>query len=209
MKKILTIAIIVLSILFTACGSKIPFVKQDPLKNSALVYIYFPVNVGESESDSISDYTIRFNGKNIMERISSGEYMAFNLKPGNIAVSVVKKQIQEKEISLNFKANQIYYLKIMDNLDNGTFDFVRVNKRVAYKELLKTGLAGSSVEDEVSITNVFADTPKEKAVLAEPTVQTISKISKMDEIQKAYEMKEKGILSETEFNSLKAEILAK
>jgi len=31
----------------------------------------------------------------------------------------------------------------------------------------------------------------------------------MDEIQKAYDMKEKGMLSEEEFNTLKAEILAK
>ena len=31
----------------------------------------------------------------------------------------------------------------------------------------------------------------------------------MDDIQKAYDMKEKGMLSEDEFNALKAEILAK
>ena len=42
-----------------------------------------------------------------------------------------------------------------------------------------------------------------------PTYVTSPKASKMDEIQRAYDMKEKGILSQEDFNTIKAEILAK
>ena len=78
--------------------------------------------------------------------------------------------------------------------------------------MIKTGLAGSSVESEDNIINVFTDEPKEEAIIVAPITQsapTVSKASKMDEIQKAFDMKEKGILSDEEFNTLKAEILAR
>ena len=199
-------------LLLTACGSKIPFKKQEPLANSALVYVYLPSNVNATDSDYSSDYNIRFNGRRVMERISSDEYMAFNVKPEKVDISVVRKQIEEKTVTLDLKVGQVYYLKIVDNMDGGNFDFVRMNKRDAYPELMKTGLAGSSVESEDNIINVFTDSPKEEAVVVAPVTQSapaVSKVSKMDEIQKAFDMKEKGILSDEEFNTLKAEILAK
>ena len=80
---------------------------------------------------------------------------------------------------------------------------------------MKTGLAGSSVENEDNIINIFTDDePKkeESAVVAPAASQTeavVQTSSKMDEVQKAYDMKEKGMLSEEEFNRLKAEILAR
>lgn len=211
MKKLTIFFLSALLLMLSACGSKIPFKKQEPLADSALVYIYLPSNVGSEDSDNSSDYNIRFNGKRVMERISSDEYMVFNVKPEKVDISVVRKQIEEKIITLNLKAGQTYYLKIEDNLAGNNFNFLRVNKRVAYPELERTGLAGSSVESEDNIINVFTDTPKEETVLTAPTTSapTVSKTSKMDEIQKAYDMKEKGILSEEEFNKLKAEILAR
>ncbi len=200
--KILTLSLALL--LLTACGSKIPFTKQEPLPNSALVYVYLPPSISDDENTNESDYNIRFNGRQVMERISSNEYMAFNVKPERVEVSVVKKQIEEKSVSLDLKVGQTYYLKIADKLDGDSFEFVRMNKRDAYPELMKTGLAGSSVENEDNIINVFTDDPKEEeSVVVAPTS------SKMDEIQKAYDMKEKGLLSEDEFNSLKSEILAR
>jgi len=201
-------------LLLTACGSKAPFVKQEPLANSALVYVYLPSSISDDENQNESDYNIRFNDRQVMERISSGEYMAFNVKPERVEVSIVRKQIEEKSITLDLKVGHTYYLKIEDNLAGNSFDFVRMNKRDAYPELMKTGLAGSSVESEENIINVFIDEPKkDETVIMSPTApQTVpvaNTSSKMDKIQKAYDMKEKGMLSEDEFNTLKAEILAK
>lgn len=42
-----------------------------------------------------------------------------------------------------------------------------------------------------------------------PSYVNTPKVSKMDEIQRAYDMKEKGMLTEEEFSTIKAEILAK
>jgi len=212
MKKIQILLISLGMLLLSACGSKIPFAKQDPLPNAALVYVYQPSNIGSEDNANTSDYNIRFNGRRVMERISSDEYMVFNVKPEHVEISAVRKQIEEKTITLDLKAGQTYYLKIIDNMDGDNFDFVRMNKRDAYPELTKTGLAGSSVENEENIINVFIDKPKKEAVVVAPITQSapaVSKVSKMDEIQKAFEMKEKGILSDDEFKALKAEILAK
>ena len=44
---------------------------------------------------------------------------------------------------------------------------------------------------------------------AKPTFTSTPKLSKMDEIQRAFEMKEKGMLTHEEFTTIKAEILAK
>ena len=211
MKKII-ILLSALLLMLSACGSKIPFKKQEPLANSALVYVYLPASISDDENQNESDYNIRFNGRRVMERISGDEYMAFNVKPEKVTISVVRKQIEEKTITLDLKVGQVYYLKIEDNMDGGNFNFIRMNKRDAYLELMKTGLAGSSVENEDNIINVFTDSPKEEAVVVAPVTQSapaVSKVSKMDEIQKAFDMKEKGILSDEEFNTLKAEILAK
>ena len=80
MKKLTILLLSTLLLLLTACGSKIPFKKQEPLANSALVYVYLPSNISDDDSDFSSDYNIRFNGRRVMERISSDEYMAFNVK---------------------------------------------------------------------------------------------------------------------------------
>lgn len=47
------------------------------------------------------------------------------------------------------------------------------------------------------------------AAASVPTYVNTPKVSKMDEIQRAYDMKEKGMLTEEEFSTIKAEILAK
>ena len=44
---------------------------------------------------------------------------------------------------------------------------------------------------------------------ATPTYSPTPKLSKMDEIQRAFDMKNDGMLTQDEFNTLKAEILAK
>ncbi len=214
MKKLILLLLSLAMLIFSACGNKIPFTKQNPLPDSALVYVYLPSNVSSDDETFTSDYNIRFNGRQVTQRIASSEYMAFNVKPEKVEVSIVRKQIEKKSITLELKVGQIYYLKIEDNLAGNTFDFTRMNKKDAYPELMKTGLAGSSVESENYIVNVFTDEPKkEDSVIAVPVISEASvkasSSSKMDEIQKAYDMKDKGMLSEEEFNTLKAEILAR
>ncbi|MEA3330679.1 MAG: DUF2846 domain-containing protein [Campylobacterota bacterium] len=227
--KILLLSLILL--LVTACGNRVPFKEQAPLENAALVYVYVVEDITSSEDTQVSNYSIRINNKRYLERITEGEYLAFNLKPLTIDISATRGQVEEHKESVTLEAGKIYYFKI-DKLDGGDFSFERVSLAIGSKEITKTGLAGSMVEDESNIITEFVN-PKEdedvhvKAVApVQSRPQTVAPVavpvsttasvtpkrvtaSKMDEIREAYDMKKEGILSDEEFKALKAEILAK
>lgn len=220
--KILILSIILL--LITACGSKTVFKTQDPLENAALVYIYTLSQVTADDDTRDPEYSIRINNKPYMQRVKEGEYVVLNLKPQAMTISATKKQIEEKVLNMNLKVGQTYYLK-MKRLDDGGFDFYQVNNSIASKEIVKTGLAGSSVESTENIISEFIN-PKEDdstqvatsapivipSTIPQATVPLTSvaaPISKTDEIMKAYGLKEKGIISDEEFKALKTNILNK
>ncbi len=204
MKKTLILILATITLLFTACGSKVPFSLEKPLPDSALVYVYFPQNVSTDESSHESEYNIFFNDRRIMETIYVNEYMAFNVKPEQVKISITRKQIEEKIINLNLQSGKIYYLKIVDNIAGNQFDFIRVDRRVALGEITQTGKAGTAVSSPEYIVNVFTD----KEATVAPSVAVPTK-SKTDELLSAAELKEKGLLSDEEFNKLKSEILAR
>ena len=245
MKILKTITITLILLLITACGSRIPFKKQEPLENAALVYVYVPEGVTTGEDTDVYTYSIRINNKRYLERITEGEYLAFNLKPLTIDLSATRAQVEEHKLSVTLQAGQIYYFKIQKQ-DDATFTFERVEQSIASKEIAKTGLAGSSVDDESNIITEFVNPKEDKKedVMVKPTqpiqptqpapaqttaatplvaptptpaaatttTQTSPKrvtASKLDEIKEAYQMKKEGAISDEEFQTLKAEILAK
>jgi hypothetical protein len=224
--KILLLSITLL--LITACGNKTPFKEQEPLENAALVYIYAPVQILSDENSNAPEYSIRINNKPYMQRVREGEYIVLNLKPQAMTISATRKQVEEKVLDMDLKTGQIYYLKML-TLDGGTFDFVQVKNSIASKEIASTGLAGSSEESQENIITEFVN-PKETETMqvkaaSTPVVapvvvpqastprattpQAPASMSKTDEIMKAYEMKEKGILNDEEFKTLKTNILNK
>jgi hypothetical protein len=160
-------------LLITACGSRVPFKKQQPLENSALVYVYVPENVTADEDTDVYEYSIRINNKRHMERITEGEYMVFNLKPLTIDISATRAQIEEHKETIKLKAGHIYYFKIQKQ-DDATFTFERVEQSIASKEIAKTGLAGSSVESEENIITEFISPKEDKKedVMVKPTQPT-------------------------------------
>ena len=245
MKKIVSIvSLLVISLVFSACGNRVPFKEKSPLDNAALVYVYVVGDVGTEEADSSSDYSIRINGKQFLQRIEAGEYLAFNLKPESMTISATKRQIEEKVVELDLKAGHIYYLKVSDNLDGGNFEFERVNNADGSKEVRQTGEAGTSVESPENIITEFVGGSKDdekSAVIVKESKMDEAKInaiiekklanrkvtspsqrvpaqvtttsttigSKLQEVQKAYKLKEQGILTDAEFQKIKSEILAK
>ena len=234
-KRLITSILIVASLLFSACGTKVPFKVTKPLNNSAIVYVYVVDGVSSGEDSSHSEYNILINGKRYLERIESGEYMLFNLKANPTLISAVKSQIIEEDIKLNLKAGDINYIRITDNTDSGEFGFEQVKPSEARQEIAKTGLAGSSLENpeniiteliglnddnddsktkntiptmsEAQIDAIIEKKLKSKGISAEVPVSTST--SKLDKTKEAYEMKKQGILSDEEFKALKADILAK
>ena len=229
--KVLTLGLVLL--LITACGSKVPFNKnKEPLANAALVYVYAPESVTSDEDPDVYSYSIRINNKRYLERVTEGEYLAFDLKPLTIDLSATRDQVEEHKLKVRLKAGHIYYFRILKGDDN-TFTFERVDANKALKEIVKTGLAGSEVEDDDNIINEFVHPKDDKdsvmvkqtkpieqpktaapmrvAPVAVPVAPAPKRAtaSKLDEIKEAYQMKKDGAISDEEFKTIKAQILAK
>ena len=214
MKKLLMIVtLLTLSALFTACG-KIPFEKQKPASEAALVYMYVTMDSGINDTDRMPNYVIGINGKNTEGSIEHGTYKYFNLKPGQVTISATRSDIEKQDIKLTLDAGKTYFLRVKSFSDDfAKFEITRVNSNEAYPELKDTTLADKFEKSENVISALISSSSDEpevtKAKAVEASSATTQSPSKMDEIQKAYDMKEKGMLSEDEFNTLKAEILAK
>ncbi|WP_321779304.1 hypothetical protein [Sulfurimonas sp.] len=225
--KITKILLLLITLLLvSACGNKTPFKEQKVLEKAALVYIYANVEIRSDDGSSDPEYSIRINNKPYMQRLKEGEYIVLNLKPQAMTISATKKQISEKVLKMNFKEGKTYYLKISSSED-GIVNFEQINNSIGSKEITKTGLAGSSEESSENIITEFVN-PKEKesmevkaavapAVVPVTTPQKVTlppavsspQVSKTDEIMKAFEMKEKGIVTDEEFKALKINILNK
>ena len=210
-RTLVIITLLALSTLFTACG-KIPFEKQKPASNAALVYVYVTMDSGVNDTDRMPNYVVGINGKNTEGSIEYGTYKYFNLKPGQITISATRSDIEKQDIELTLDAGKTYYLRIKSFSDDfAKFEIARVNSNEAYPELIDTTLADKFEKSENVISELISSSSDEPEVVKDRAVEVKASqsTSKMDEIEKAYDMKEKGMLSEDEFNTLKAEILAK
>ena len=221
MKKINTLILLAILLLISACGNKLAFKPQEALTNGSLVYIYVPVRVSSDDGSTASDYMIRINNKLYKRRIEQGEYISLELKSNQTKISVTKREIEEKVLDLNLQASKIYYLKITDDMSDGGFMFEVMDAKKGLKEISKTGLAGTNEESSQNvITEFFKPEEKksseiketkttQKTSIAPPPPSTKQNISKTDEIMKAYGLKEKGVITDKEFNALKTDILNK
>ncbi len=200
--KIIQILLLSLALLLiTACGKRVPFAAQEPLQNAALVYLYVSQDVGSDEEALDSYYKVRINNKKVDGKVRSGEYMVFNLKPNATTISVTRGAIIEQALKLQLQAGETYYLKVRGNLENDAFKFIEVSNSVGLNEIAKTGLAGSMAVEEDSIITEFVGSNEEK------DAESSHQLSKTDEIEKAYKLKERGIISDEEFQALKTNIL--
>lgn len=213
MKKIFVLSsFLLLGLLFVGCGSKSPYVERKPLDNAALVYVYVVSQSGVSDNNREHLYKIKVNGKNVEGYVKTDEYMALDLKPGSVEISATRADVEMQSIKLELKAGDVNYLKIKSYSDAfAKFDIVKSQEIIAKKEIVKTvdATSKSVIEKEIEGTSVFADkkeTPKESAV---QSVSQVAPASKTDELEKAYKLKEKGIISEEEFKTLKTQIITK
>jgi len=233
--KIVILMVVMFGVL--ACGQRVPFKKKEPLKDAALVYVYVPETVTSSEDTNTYEYSIRINNKRYMQRVTEGEYLAFDLKPVTIDISATRGQVEEHKLSVTLQSGKIYYFRILKQ-DDATFTFERIETNKALKEIAKTGLAGSVLEDKDSIISEIISPKEDKKedvmvkqqptqtqpqtttavpvaaplnTTTAPTQSTPKRVtaSKLDEIKEAYQMKKDGVISDEEFQTLKAQILAK
>ncbi len=203
MKKLQIFLLSIVLLFITACGDRVAFKPQEPLSNAALVYVYVSPYSELIEGEYTSYYVIRINNKRLDARVYKNEYIALDVKPGKTTFSATRAEIEEKSLSLDLEAGHIYYLRVTGDLEDGGFKFERVSDKVGAKEIKTTGLSGSMVNSPEYIVTELIENDKEQ----EP--KDSSRASKTQEIEKAYALKEKGIISQKEFEQLKADILAK
>ncbi len=200
MKTIKTLLLSLTLLLISGCGSKVPYKTQEPLKNAALVYIYVTDTNNFTDNLETSIYQIRINGKKIKQKISHNEYMPLDLKADEVTISTTRTQIEERSLTLHLEAGKIYYLRVKTDMDDGGFEFEEVKKSIGMQEIVKTTLAGATLEDKDAKLTELMESKKSDAGKKES-------FSKIDEIKKAHELKEQGIISNEEFEALKKEIL--
>ncbi len=210
MNKIKILLTVAVALLISGCGSKVPFKVQEPLASASLVYVYAIESYGDVESDAYQNYTIRVNNKRVGERLRGGEYIALDLKPSQVKLSATRAQIEEKFLNLDLKVGETYYLKVTDNLEKGAFSFEHVSKEIGEKEITKTGVAGSMIDDiDNTLTELVITDKADENLEVKPQSQIKAPVSKVDELEKAHKLKEKGIISEEEFKTLKSQIISK
>ena len=216
MKKILVLSSLVAVVaIFSGCGSKSPYKEQKPIDDAALVYVYVAPQSSVSENNKDHAYKIKVNGKNVDGYVKTDEYVALDLKPGHIEVSATRADVETQSLKLDLKAGDIHYLKVKSYSDAfAKFDLIKEQTAVAKKEIVKTVDATSKniIEKEIEGVSVFAqkkESAKESApqVAAPAVVQTSA--SKTDELEKAYKLKEKGVITDEEFKTLKSQIISK
>ncbi|WP_455757051.1 SHOCT domain-containing protein [Sulfurimonas sp.] len=239
MSKIKIIILATVVLIFSACGNKTPFKEQEPLKNAALVYLYVAESSNADESMEDSKYKTKINGKNVAGTMIAGEYKVFDMKPATVLFTAVRRNIENEHVKLKLRAGHTYFLKTQSAGFGEAFSFKQVNAKDGKRDLKKSSLAGSFELDTTKYiadfagstagvkegkSSVSAMTEAEIDAIIERKLsqrtssvkQTVTKSnslrttgSKLDEIKEAYEMKKSGALTDEEFKTMKAEILAK
>ncbi len=200
MKKTVSIlTLMMLSLLLTACADRTPFKEQTPLKDTALIYVYIPKTVSTGEESYNDPFSIKIDDKTVTLKLFQSEYVSYDIKPRKLIISAVRAAVEAQEITLELHSDERVYLRVI-NLDDGTFAFEKIQENRALKEIAKTGVAGSNF--------IFSDDDKPQGLI-ETTPNDSKTRTQADEIQRLYEMKEKGILTQDEFETLKAKVISK
>ena len=239
MNTIKALLILAVMLLVSGCGTKVPFKAKEALDGAAVVYIYANDTISDDDSVQDDKFQLRINNQNVAGRLNGGEYRVFDMKPATVLVSAVRTNIEEHYVKLSLIAGKVYYLKIQTGAYGEEFTFEEVSASEGQKEIVNTTLAGvTGIDTTAYIPDFAGSTAKKEGVVAVPAMSEaeidamiekklkartvapavsstippkprVSKIEQMDELERAYNMKEKGILTQEEFNQMKAEILAK
>ena len=207
--KHLSISLLLL-FLFTGC-STISFVEKPPKENTATIYAYVDTTSNINENVYDPCYKLEINDESLHDCMNINEFMELsNLKTQKVSIYAIREDIDKKNIELDLKAGNTYYLKIQSYSQiMGQFEFKQVNRDDALKSISDMKMANPPKKPEKEDSSILDIFSSDEANVTKESVNTTKASSKTDEINKAYEMKEKGIITNEEFDKLKAEILAK
>lgn len=203
MKKIsIYLLLLIMSLVFVGC-TKTPFVEEKPLDGASLVYVYVMPDNSINDTDRVSYFEVEIDGHLMEDKIYPQEYLKYNLKASSVDVSIFRNQIEKKSLKLSLTKGETYYLKVT-SVDNsfGKFDFELVPKVQALKEIKLTRYA---VPKEGKPLDILIT--KEKIEKEQQAKQINVSKTKAEKIKEAHQLKEEGIITQQEFEKLKAEII--
>lgn len=193
---------LLISMILTGC-TKTPFKKEEPLKGSALVYVYVMAGNSINDTDKVSYYEVEINGHLMEDKIYPEEFLKYNLSSNQVEISVLRNQIEKKSIQLNITKGKTYYLRAMSQDDGfGKFEFELIPNVQALKEIKQTRYA---IPEEGKPLDILVT--KEKVEEEAKKEQLTASKSKTEKIKEAHDLKKDGIITQQEFEKLKAEII--
>ena len=209
MKKSLYLLLLLLTLLLVSGCSTVGFKENALTSNTSTIYTYVEIPQGINENESDPCYKIEINNKSLKECMKIDEFMEFkNLKSQSITISATRDDIDKKTLKLDLVAGKTYFLKAQSYSQIiGQFEFIQIDRKEALKSITTMKMANPPETEDDGIFDFFMSNEDNKTAIKEETPKSITTSSKMDEISKANDMKEKGIISDEEFNKLKAEIL--
>jgi len=198
MKKTLNLFIILITSIFIISCSKTPFKEEEPLDGTALVYVYVMPDEGINDTNRIPYYEVEINNRYTEGKLYPYEFLKYSLDADKVKISVVRNQIEKQTLNLDIKRGNRYFLKVMSYSDDLLrYKFELVPEKQALKEIIETKYAKYEENNTPSILVDEKDKPKTVVVTK----------SKTQKIKEAYELKKDGIITDEEFQNLKAEIL--
>ncbi|MEE8588112.1 MAG: SHOCT domain-containing protein, partial [Sulfurimonadaceae bacterium] len=211
-----TLAILLITLLLAGCA-KTPFKAHEPLANAALVYVYVAMDDGINDTERNPYYKVGLNGKNVKDGMLTNEYMAFNLKPETVVISAIRANIEKQELTLHLKAGETRYLKVQSFSDDfGKFSFEEVSSEVGAKEIANTRAAVEEKKEDdyisVLVESISSDEEENATVVKEDVAgkdTAKSEQNDADELERLFELKEKGAITQEEYETLKAKVINK
>ena len=190
-------AVIVL-FLFAGCGPRMPYAEHTVAPDKAMVYVYRPksVNAEGSLHEIVIDGSVR-------GRVDDSGYFPVPVDPGRVDITVrnsdiVVGTVENKTVHLeNARAGGVYYVKV-DLSREDIYSVKLVDAAEARGEIAKTFLYDSTRTDINLRENSAAYT-------AAPAKEAPSSL---DELERLFALKEKGALTQEEFERMKAKIIA-
>ena len=126
-----------------------------------------------------------------------------NLDGGNFDFEVVSNSIGSKEVALTGEAGTS-----VDSPENIITEFV-TGEDTPEESVLVKGTQMNKEQVNAMIEKKLAKQAPTQSVSSPVVNSSVSTGSKLQEIQKAYKLKEQGILTDSEFQKIKTEILSK
>lgn len=204
MKKVVLLCMAVLVAMLTGCAS-VPMASLDqdakakdftPRPDKATLFIYRNETFGAA-----IPITVSVNERTIGQTASK-TYFRFNVNPGRYKIKAHAENVAELNVDAVAGRNYFIWQEMKMGMWTARANLTQVDDETGHAGVSESKLIASTVSDQELDGTVAAATP---AAVAPPGVD-LTAAKKLRELQK---LKDDGVISESEFETKKAELLDK